>query len=200
MKIIIVGKHASGKHEVLNLCEHNGVKVGREFCNIDQPNPKIYMDPKYTKYSNDDISNIFELKAYLSIGGIEESEIIDSYMYHRGISAYALDQADVLVMTLAQFDGINKQVLLGDKVIFVWLDNTQDNRIRRHAAEDRTYSFKEQEDIELSHGVDFVKNLYDFPGADVMYFTNEEPERVAAIITALVRYPDLAPLFIKHFN
>lgn len=200
MKIIIVGKHASGKHEVLNLCEEHGVRVGREFCNIDQPHPKIYMDPKYTRYTNDDIGNIFELKAYLSIGGIEEAEIIDSYMYHRGISSYALDQSDVIVMTLPQFDGINKQVLLGDKVIFVWLDNTQDNRIRRHAAEDRTYSFNEQEEIESNHEVDFVKNLYAFPNSEVLYFTNEEPERVAAIITAMVKHDDLVPLFIKYFN
>lgn len=199
MKIIIVGKHASGKHEVLDQCEELGIKVGREFSNLLEPLPQIYMDGKYQQYSSDDISNIFEMGSYVCMTGIEECGVIDGYIYHRGISFYTFDNSDVIILTPSQFENINQKII-NDHVVFVWLDNTLDNRIRRHAEEARSYSFTELEDIEDRHGIDFVKNLYNFPNSDVLYFTNEVPERVATIISTIVKHPDVLPNFVKNFN
>lgn len=198
MKVFIVGKHASGKHEVLKTCKELGIVVGHEFTSM-MPHPQVYMDPEAEQYSQDDITNIFEMQAYICISGIEETGIIDSYAHHRGISHHTYDNSDVLVLTLTQFESLNKN-LIKDRVLFVWLDNTQDNRIRRHAEEQRTYSFIEQDEIEALHGSDFVKQLYNYPNSDVIYFTNEEPERVGTIIASIIKHPDLLPHFIKTFN
>ena len=199
MKFIIVGKHASGKHEALEVCVQQGIAVGREFSNIPEALPQIYIDENYIRYSQEDINNIFEQGSYISIGGIEESGVIDSYMYYRGVSHYEFDASDVIVLTPSQLENINTKIIK-DHIVFVWLDNTLDNRIRRHAEEGRKYSFSEQEEIENSHGLDFVKTLYNFPNSDVLYFSNEEPERVGTIIASLVKHNDLIDNFIKNFN
>lgn len=199
MKVFIVGKHASGKHATLQCCEDQGVRVGREFSNLPEPQPQIYIDPKYNHYSADDISKIFEMNSYICMSGIEEDGVLDAYMFHRGISFYTYDNSDVMVITPTQLENLNKKAIR-DRILFVWLDCTQDNRIRRHAEENRSYSFTEQEDIEERHGIDFVKTLYNFPDSDVLYFTNEEPERIGTIISTIVKHPDVLPNFIENFN
>lgn len=199
MKIFIVGKHSSGKHQALEVCAQQGVRVGREFSNIPQAPSQVYMDPKYQLYTADDIEKIFEMGAYICVTGIEEDGVMDGYMYHRGLSYYTFDNSDVMVLTPSQFENLNSKAI-NEKVIFVWLDNTQDNRIRRHAQENRKYTFKEQEEIEERHEIDFVKNLYGFPNSSVIYFTNEDPDRVGTIISAIVKHPDLVEDFIKNFN
>lgn len=198
MKVFIVGKHASGKHEALRTCESMGVKVGHEFTSMPL-NPLIYMDPNAEIYSQKDVADIFELQAYICISGIEETGIVDSYAHHRGISHHTYDNADVMVLTPTQLEGLNKK-LIKDRVLFVWMDNTQDNRIRRHAEERRGYEFMEQDEIESRYESDFVKCLYNYPNSDVLYFTNEDPERVGTIIAALVEHPNLVPKFLKTFN
>ena len=199
MKVFIVGKHASGKHKALQCCEDQGVAVGHEFSTMTDQHPEVYMDKKAELYSQEDVTNIFEMRAYICITGIEESGVMDAYAHHRGISHHTYDNSDVMVLTPTQLEGLNRK-LIRDHVVFVWLDNTQDNRIRRHAEERRTYSFIEQDEIEEMHGFDFVKCLYNFPDSDVLYFTNEDPERVGTIITAIIKHPDLLPNFVNTFN
>lgn len=199
MKIFIVGKHCSGKHECLNKCEELGCVVGREFSNLPEPSPIIYIDPKYIYYSTSDIAQIYDNCSYISIAGIEESGVIDAYMYHRGLSHYTYDNSDVMAIQSSQVEGLNRN-LIKDEILFVWLDSTRDSRIRRHAAEDRTYDFVEQEEIESKYDADFVKSIYNFPNSSVLYFNCEDPDRVAVIITAILKHPDLKDIFIKNFN
>jgi hypothetical protein len=199
MKVFIVGKHASGKHEALDCCEELGITVGREFSNIPSKNPAVYLDSKYNKYAIDDVNRIFELGAYICIGGVEESHVIDSYTYYHGIDQHVYDNSAVMILTPTQLENINRKPINED-VVFVWMDNTLDNRIRRHASEGRTYSFAEEEEIESRAGIDFVKLLYNFPKSSVIYFTNEEPDRVATIINAIIKHPDLLESFVKNFN
>ena len=42
--------------------------------------------------------------------------------------------------------------------------------------------------------------LYGFEKSNVLYFTNEDPARVAAIIYSLIKYPDLLPIYTESFN
>lgn len=198
MKVFIVGKHASGKHDVLKTCEEQGVTVGHEFTSL-TTFPRIYMDQNAEHYSQDDINKVFEMQAYICISGIEETGIVDSYAHHRGISHHTYDNSDVMVLTPTQLESLNRK-LIRDYVLFVWLDNTQDNRIRRHAEEERSYSFIEQDEIESRHLTDFVKTLYNYPNSDVLYFTNEEPERIGTIISTIIKHQDVLPNFIKTFN
>lgn len=199
MKFIIIGKQGSGKHKILDILAARGVKVGREFSNLPERPEQVYIDPRYEYYPMEDIHQIFETKSYLFLSGLEESGVKDSYIYYRGISHYTYDQSDVLAISTTQLDLLDKS-LMDEPVVFVWLDNTRDFRIRTHAEENRTYSFVEQEEIESRSDVDFVKNLYAFPKSSVLYFTNEVPERVATILYALIQHPDLVDSFIENFN
>lgn len=199
MKFIIVGKQGCGKFAILNQLERMGIRVGREFSNLPSKPDKVYIDPKYEHYSMEDVNNIFETKSFLYLGGLEETEVQDSYIYYRGMSHYTYDNADVISISPIQLDLLNK-TLMTEPVVFVWLDNKRDSRIRLHAEEGRTHSFVEQEGIESRNDADFVKSLYNFPNSSVIYFTNEIPERVATILAALVKHPDLVNSFIENFN
>jgi len=199
MKIFIVGKHCSGKHECLNKCEELGCAVGREFSNLPEPLPTIYIDPQYLRYPTEDINQLYDNCSYITIGGIEERGVTDAYMYHRGLSHYTYDNSQVMAIQSSQVESINKR-LIKDDILFVWLDSTRDSRIRRHASESRTYDFVEQEEIESKYDADFVKSIYNFPNSSILYFNCEDPARVATIITAIVKYPDLKDIFIENFN
>jgi hypothetical protein len=87
-----------------------------------------------------------------------------------------------------------------DDVIFVWLDNPKKERLNRYYAEKRSYNFSDREEIENKDATSFVKALYGFDKSNVLYFTNEDPVRVAAILYSLIIYPDLLPIFVDAFN
>lgn len=199
MKFFIVGKQGSGKHEVLNLLEELDVRVGREFSNLEEYKENIYMDKNYEKYSSDDISNIFEQNSYIYIGGIDECNVLDGYSYYRGLSHYTYDNNDVMALSPKALDSVNKK-LVNDHIVFVWLDNTRDNRIRRYVEDQRKYSFVEIEKIESQYDQDFVKNIYGFKNSSVLYFSNEDPCRIATIVAAIIKYPDLKDMFVDNYN
>ena len=199
MKFFIVGKHSSGKLETLNLLEELGVKVAREFSNLEQYHPNIYIDKKYLKYSQDDIETIFNNRSFISMSPLEENNILDGYKYYRGIDFYNYDLADAMVLNPRQVTFINKN-MLNKKTIFVWMDNNRDSRIHNHVQENRSYDFIEIEKLETPYDSDFVKTIYNLPNSHILYFNNECPERVASIIYSIIKHPDLLDIFTKYYN
>lgn len=199
MKFFIVGKQGSGKHEVLDLLDEMNIRVGREFSNLPAYNEQIYMDPKYEQYSSNDISDIFEQNSYIYIGGIDENCVLDGYSYYRGLSHYTYDNSDVMLLTPKSLETLNRKNIR-DHVVFVWMDNTRDNRIHRYVEQGRKYPFMDVEKIESQYDNDFVKNIYGFKNSSILYFTNEDPCRVAAIVAAIVKHPDLKDVFVDNFN
>ena len=199
MKFFIVGKHASSKHEALNIIEELGGKVAREFSNLPTTTENVYIDSKYLRYEQEDIDAIFNNRTFLTMGPVEECGLLDGYKYYRGIDFYHYDKADALVLSPRQLTNINKHVL-NQPTVFVWMDNNRDNRIHKHVADKRTYDFVEVERLESSYDADFVKTIYNFPNSNLIYFNNECPERVACIVYTLIKHPELLDIFIKHFN
>ena len=80
------------------------------------------------------------------------------------------------------------------------MDNPKKNRLNRYYSEKRSYNFNNRESIESKNSSSFVKFLYGFDKSNVLYFTNEEPSRVAAIIYSMVQHPDLITLYTQVFN
>ena len=197
MKIFVVGKQCSGKTEILNECEELGLRVGREFCNI--KSSALHIDPKYERYTMDDISKIFENNAYICISGINESGVLDGYMGYRGISLYTFDNSDVMALHPNQVCELNKQAITDD-VLFIWMDDNRDRRIHRYAENKYVYNFIEVEENESQFDADFVKVIYNLPHSTLIYFNNEDPSRVAAIIYAIRNHPDLIDIFVNRFN
>ena len=86
MKYIIIGMHCSGKQEVADILENNGVRCGRLFTNLDNPStPNIYNGSNYEQYTTKDINEVFENNAYIFMQEFtfgEESNV-SAYKYCR---------------------------------------------------------------------------------------------------------------------
>ena len=202
MKYIIIGMHSSGKQEVADILENNGVRCGRLFTNMDNLSaPNIYNGSNYEQYTSKDINDVFENNAYVFMQefpfGDELS--IDATKYYEGLSLYEFENNDVFVMSPDQLFAISP-TSIKEPVTFVWLDNPKKDRLNRYYAEKRTYSFYNREEIELKDSNSFVKFLYGFDKSNVLYFTNEDPMRVAAVIYSAITYPDLLPIYTEAFN
>lgn len=202
MKYIIIGMHCSGKQEVADILENSGVRCGRLFTNLDNPSASdIYNGSNYEQYTSKDINDIFENNAYVFMQEFPfgEENNISAYKYYEGLSLYAFENNDVFVMSPDQLFAISP-TSIKDDVTFIWLDNPKKDRLNRYYAEKRSYSFYNREDIELKDANSFVKFLYGFDKSKVLYFTNEDPMRVAAIIYSAIMHPDLLDVYTEAFN
>ena len=198
MKYFIVGLHASGKNEAIDILRDNGVKCGNLFTNLESPNEKVYNYNRYDYYPRQDINIVFENDAYLFIQELNPHQYSDE-PYYEGISKYTFDENDVFVISPDQLIGIN-QNSIKEPVCFVWMDSTKSQRISRYKEERRQYNFMERDEIEKRDIDSFVKTLYSFKNSEVMYFYNEQPQRVATIIETVIKHPDTLESFIKNFN
>lgn len=198
MKYFIVGLHASGKNEAIDILRDNGVKVGNLFTNLESPNEKVYNYNRYDYYPRQDINTVFENDAYLFIQELNPHQYSDE-PYYEGISKYTFDENDVFVISPDQLIGIN-QNSIKEPVCFVWMDSTKSQRISRYKEERRQYNFMERDEIEKRDIDSFVKTLYSFKNSEVMYFYNEQPQRVATIIETVIKHPDTLESFVKNFN
>lgn len=190
MKYIIVGLHGSGKQEVMNTLEKAGVECGRLFTNAD------LADDRYEFFTDGDVRTIFENKAYVFIKELDTNSKIRCF---EGLSFYEFDNKSVFALSPDQFIAI-PAVPLRDEVCFIWMDNNVANRTTRYKDERRSYDWNAQETVEKGALADFIKGIYSFPNSHLLYFYNEDPQRVAAIVYALVKHEDLLPFFEKKFN
>lgn len=199
MKYFLIGHHSSGKREVIKYLENLGVKYGKNFTNADITNNKVYNYKEYEIYTNKDINDIFENKAYVFMQEHQDSNLKNTYKYQEGLSLYNFENNDVFLISPNQLLSFNNPSIQ-EPVCFVWLDNTKQNRYSRYKTEKRNYDFANRESIEKEDINEFVKYLYSFPNSNILYFSNEEPSRVATIIYTLIKHPELYELYIENFN
>lgn len=202
MKYIIIGMHGSGKQEVADILENNGIRCGRLFTNLDNLTASnIYNGSNYEQYSTKDINEIFENNAYVFLQEFPfgEALTVNASKYYEGLSLYEFENNDVFVMSPDQLFAISPAAIKDD-ITFIWMDNPKKNRLNRYYFEKRTYNFYNREEIELKDSASFVKFLYGFDNSNVIYFTNEEPSRIAAIIYSAVKHPELLPMYVHAFN
>ena len=203
MKYIIIGMHGSGKQEVADILENNGIRCGRLFTNLDNPTASnIYNGSNYEQYSTKDINEIFENNAYIFLQEFPFNDALTSVnanKYYEGLSLYEFENNDVFVMSPDQLFAISPAAVKDD-ITFIWMDNPKKNRLNRYYSERRTYNFYNREDVELKNSSSFVKFLYNFDRSNVIYFTNEEPSRIAAVVYSAIQHPDLLPMYINAFN
>ena len=202
MKYIIIGMHSSGKQEVADHLEKLGISCGRLFSNMDMPSAKIYNGLNYELYTTKDVIEIFENNAYIFIQEFPETEslyVSNTNTWYEGLSKYEFENNEVFILSPDQFFSISPTAIKED-ICFIWMDNTKNERLNRYYAEKRSYSFSARENIEKKDSSSFVSVLYDFNKSKVLYFTNEEPMRIAAVIYSLIKHPDLLPIYTESFN
>lgn len=189
-KYIIIGFNCSGKMTVAQLLREYGVLVGDTFRSVENVGNQYSLST--IVYGIKEVNDMFENQSYLFM---KESTLkSDRRRYYEGISFYEYQNKDVFVMSPDQFNMISK---FDDNVIFVWLDTNAKQRRYTHRIERRKYDFNNQEHIEQEYVQDFTSRIGD---NKMLYFFNEDPERVATIIYGLIRHPDLVPNFLQTFN
>lgn len=197
MKFFIVGAQCSGKKEVIEnlLGDHPEIKVGKLFTN--QTTDKfLYRNfEDYVIYSENDIRDIFENKAYIFIQELDEV----AYGLYEGLSLYEFENNDVFYLTPDEVAKI-PLIALNDDICFIWLDNNTKNRFNKFKLEHRKYSFKDRDELEGMYSSTFVQNIYSFPNSKLLYFYNEDPIRVSAILYAMIQHTELVDEFAKKFN
>lgn len=187
-KFIIIGFNASGKMAVANRLREMDVKVGHTFRSTESVGSQYSLSTKI--YDVEEINNLFENQSYLFI----KESVNKANKYYEGISFHEYQTHDVFVMTPDQFNTIAK---FDDNVVFVWLDNNTAQRRYRHHSEKRKYDFNRQERIEKEYIQDFTDRIGDNA---ILYFMNEDPDRVAAIIYSVIKYPELLDVYLEAFN
>lgn len=199
MKYFIVGLHSSGKQEVVDQLKKLGIKCGKIFSNIEEPSEEIYNSINYELYTDEDVNNVFENNAYVFIQELAGSKMnFKTSKYYEGLSKYTLDQNDVFILSPDQLLAITPNSL-GKDICFVWLDSTKTKRISRYHNERRVYNYQDREAHERRDLSTFVKTLYSY-NAPILYFIDEEPQRVASIVYTTITHPDTFDIFIKNFN
>lgn len=199
MKFFIVGLHCSGKQEILDLLENHGIKCGRQFSNIDTPSPKVYNSYNYEKYDMSDINEVFENNAYVFINELDNASCVNSYKYFEGLSKYEFDNNDVFALSPDQLLHISKKNI-NDDICFVWVDNNKEDRLNRYRNEKREYGFSSREDIEKKDMNVFIKTIYSYGDSNLIYFVNEDPGRIAAVVYSLVKHPELVDIYKEYYN
>lgn len=199
MKFIIVGLHSSGKQETGDILRSMDVSVGRLFTNLDEESPSIYNCNKYELFDTQIVNELFENDSYVFIHDLETKIGFVNYKTYEGLTKWEYEQNDVHILSPNQLLAIPPSKLRGEDIYYVWLDNTRENRMSYYISHDRTYSFGFQETLETQDMEAFVKKIYQL-GPRVLYFTNEQPERIATIIYACLKHPDLLPIFLKNYN
>lgn len=187
-KFIIIGFNGSGKMAVANALQEMDIKVGKTFRSSDTVGNQYSLSS--IVYDVKEINNLFESQAYLFI----KESTNKANRYYEGISFYEYQNNDVFVMTPDQFNTVAR---FDDNVVFVWLDNNSIQRRSRHRMEKRKYDFTRQERIEQEYIQDFTDRISDNA---ILYFNNEDPDRVATIIYSVIKHPDLLDAYLKAFN
>ena len=187
-KFIIIGFNGSGKMSVAETLRKMNVKVGRIFRSMDTIGNQYSLST--VVYDVKEINDLFENQAYIFI----KESVNKANRYYEGLSFYEYQNNDVFIMTPDQFNTVSR---FDENVIFVWLDNNTIQRRNRHRTEKRKYDFVKQDKIEREFIQDFTDRIGDNA---ILYFNNEEPERVATIIYSVIKYPDLLDVYLKAFN
>ena len=200
MKYILVGLHASGKQEVLDKLKEYGCSVGKLFSNLEQEDKSVYNSKNYEYYNVAEINEIFENKAYLFVQELQCPEHFEACKYFEGLSKFEFESNTFFAISPDQLLAMQPSNLINEPVCFVWMDCSKSIRMNRYRTEKRCYDFQARENIEKLYINEFVKFLYSFNNAPVLYFDNEVPDRIATILMSLDKHPDLLPDFIKNFD
>lgn len=192
MKFFIVGLHSSGKSDIVDILERKGISCGHIFSDINMPKDNIYNSYNYELYTTKDVNEVFENDAYLFI---KECKIGDQKFYE-GLSRYTFENNDVFVLSPDQllatsFNNIDEDIC------FVWVDNTRSNRYNKYYDDHKSYNFKQRESLETEDLSTFVKIIYT---KQMLYFSNEEPSRIASILYTMIKFPESQEMFFENYN
>lgn len=188
MKYVVVGLHGSGKQELYSILK-GSLRCGKLFTN------DMTSDIRYEVYSNDDVTSIFENKAYVFIKEHDEM----SPNSYEGLSLYEWDNNDIFFLSPDQFSAMSAAALDTD-ITVIWLDSNTAARRQRYNDERRDYDWSLRESVENRNIDDFIHTIYNTKTIRVVYFNNEDTARVGAVIRVMMMHPDTVSIFSESFT
>ena len=189
MKYFIVGLNASGKQAVCSDLRALGVNVGSIFRSVDKIPSDTYSLSEVV-YGEHDIDSIFENHSYIFFDKNTQSNV----SFFEGLSLYEYENNDVFMITPHQFNLVSQ---FDKDVLFIWLDGSIIQRRDRFIDERRKYNFLRIDHMDKDEILDFSTRISEH---DYIYFNNEDPSRVSAIIYSMVTYPELHNIYKERFN
>lgn len=189
MKYFIVGLHSSGKQRILDNLKTMGVHTGSIFRSTEKISDKIYSLSSIV-YTPDDVNSIAEGRSYVFF----DQRRYGTKSFYEGLSLYEYDNNDVFIISPHQFSLIPH---FDDDVVFIWLDNSNQQRLSNYKTERRKYDYFEQERLDGIATQDLIERIYDHK---YLYFLNENPDRVSTVVCSLIRHPDLLDIFIENYK
>lgn len=189
MKIFIIGMNSVGKQAVLNDLEQLGIPHGKKFTSLETIEQEHYLQD-YLYYDNNEVSRMFENKAYFFLRENNNYSI----PFYEGISLYEYENNEVFSLSPDQFLDVPK---FDSKSVFIWMDANVKNRHSRFIQERRKYNFNEVSVFENAYPAEFIEKFYSYNR--VLYFNNEDPLRVSALIASLIKHNDLINIYENRF-
>ena len=192
MKFFIVGLHSSGKSDIVDILERKGISCGHIFSDITTPKDNIYNSYNYELYTTKDVNEVFENDAYIFIKECKNGD----QKFYEGLSRYSFENNEVFVLSPDQLlaSSFNN---IDEDICFVWVDNTRLNRYNKYLEDRKRYNFKEREMVENEDLSTFVKIIYTKP---MLYFSNEDPSRIATILYTMIKFPETIDMFVETYN
>lgn len=194
MKYFIVGMHSTGKMKVAKILKENKISVGHLSTNAEL-SQELTTHNLYRKYDIEDMNSIFENSAYIFFKDLND-RLMNEY---ECLTKFDFDNNDVFILSPHHINSIPKTDF-NEEICFIWLDNNVTNREMNHIDESRKYKFHERDRLESKDIHDFVDKIYTMPNSSMIYFWNEDPQRVATIIEIMIRYPEMRRKIIDNFN
>lgn len=188
MKIIIVGCHDSGKREISDILQSYGFNRCRHFSNDENETD--------TFYEANIIDDIYTNNVYLFMDCPHDRNDV-----FRGVEMREYEACDFVTMTPREMLRIPTNRNLGE-ICVIWIDNTRINRFDHWketsgGSSQQIEDFHAIEEYERQGMSNFTDFLYKIKHCHVLYFCNEERERIASVAAAMMKYPDLIEMFEK---
>jgi hypothetical protein len=192
MKFFIVGLHSSGKSDIVDILERKGISCGHIFSDITTPKDNIYNSYNYELYTTKEVNEVFENDAYIFVKECKNGD----QKFYEGLSRYSFENNEVFVLSPDQLlaSSFNN---IDEDICFVWVDNTRLNRYNKYLEDRKRYNFKEREMVENEDLSTFVKIIYTKP---MLYFSNEDPSRIATILYTMIKFPETIDMFVETYN
>lgn len=201
MKIWLVGPQGTCKRDIYRLLGADKFKLGKLFTNK-QEDEITYNKYIYKHFPLEVVNEIFENNSNIFI----QTCMTDDENIYTGLDFSEYDENDVFVLTPEQFVSIQPQCFKDGLV--VWLDgswNWRKNNIiydEYRCDSDPTYNYNEVENMEKTFHRSFYKMMTEMMvnNKNVLYFLEESPNRVKAIIKTITLNPKMKSEFVREFS
>lgn len=191
LKYVLIGKNNPAIiNKILLDLQSMGYKVA-SLVSSAAPRPEDPQSWIYQRYTRKEISEIIDNNSYLFWGTLYDQT-------DTGLTIHEFEDSELCWMPVPCARFFNKSALKDNEICFIWIDDTLEYRTRNTLASDY--------DARIFSSNEYYENLYSTEYTNLLsthkliYFNNEDPDRISTLISILLDYPQTSPRIIQNFN